>query len=167
MNTSIILVFAILIALAIGFYIGKLLSKTQSNAEKSNLDGQLTSQTNQLTELKISFQNSQNEKQKVQAEKEEFAILLAKKENDFDNLLDRTKEQKEELKNIMSLPYEDLINKTQELKESITTQVSNLINESKDSEILSKLNRVKDEVSGMLPSRYNFYRLNELKNGLN
>jgi len=67
----------------------------------------------------------------------------------------------------MSLPYEDLINKTQELKESITTQVSNLINESKDSEILSKLNRVKDEVSEMLPSRYNFYRLNELKNGLN
>jgi DNA recombination protein RmuC len=87
MNTSIILVFAILIALTIGFYIGKLLSKTQSNAEKSNLDGLLTSQTNQLTELKISFQNLQNEKQKIQTEKEEFAILLAKKENDFDNLL--------------------------------------------------------------------------------
>ena len=59
MNTSIILIFAILIALIIGFYIGKLLSKTQSNVEKSNLDGQLTSQTNQLTELKISFQDLQ------------------------------------------------------------------------------------------------------------
>mgnify|MGYP000138201192 CR=1 FL=1 len=57
MNTSIILIFAILSALTIGFYIGKLLSKTQSNAEKSNLDGQLTSQTNQLSELKISFQS--------------------------------------------------------------------------------------------------------------
>jgi DNA recombination protein RmuC len=119
MNTSIILVFAILIALAIGFYIGKLLSKTQSNAEKSNLEGQLTSQTNQLTELKISFQNLQNEKQKVQAEKEEFAILLAKKENDFDNLLDRTKEQKEELNHLQekfSKEFENLANKILEEK---------------------------------------------------
>lgn len=119
MNTSIILVFAILIALTIGFYIGKLLSKTQSNAEKSNLDGQLTSQNNQLTELKISFQNLQNEKQKIQTEKEEFAILLAKKENDFDNLLDRTKEQKEELNHLQekfSKEFENLANKILEEK---------------------------------------------------
>jgi DNA recombination protein RmuC len=119
MNTSIILVFAILIALAIGFYIGKLLSKTQSNAEKSNLDGQLTSQTNQLSELKISIQNLQNEKQKVQAEKEEVAILLAKKENDFDNLLDRTKEQKEELNHLQekfTKEFENLANKILEEK---------------------------------------------------
>jgi DNA recombination protein RmuC len=119
MNTSIILVFAILIALTIGFYIGKLLSKTQSNAEKSNLDGLLTSQTNQLTELKISFQNLQNEKQKIQTEKEEFAILLAKKENDFDNLLERTKEQKEELNHLQekfSKEFENLANKILEEK---------------------------------------------------
>jgi DNA recombination protein RmuC len=119
MNTSIILVFAILIALTIGFYIGKLLSKTQSNAEKSNLDGQLTSQTNQLTELKISFQNLQNEKQKIQTEKEEVAILLAKKENDFDNLLERTKEQKEEINHLQekfSKEFENLANKILEEK---------------------------------------------------
>ncbi|MES2863331.1 MAG: DNA recombination protein RmuC [Bacteroidota bacterium] len=119
MNTSIILVFAILVSLAIGFYIGKLLSKTQSNAEKSNLDGQLTSQNNQLSELKISFQNLQIEKQKVQAEKEEFAILLAKKENDFDNLLDRTKEQKEEINQLQekfSKEFENLANKILEEK---------------------------------------------------
>ena len=119
MNTSIILVFAILVSLAIGFYIGKLLSKTQSNAEKSNLDGQLTSQTNQLSELKISFQHLQIEKQKVQTEKEEFAILLAKKENDFDNLLDRTKEQKEEINQLQekfSKEFENLANKILEEK---------------------------------------------------
>ena len=119
MNTSIILVFAILVSLAIGFYIGKLLTKTQSNAEKSNLDGQLTSQNNQLSELKISFQNLQIEKQKVQAEKEEFAILLAKKENDFDNLLDRTKEQKEEINQLQekfSKEFENLANKILEEK---------------------------------------------------
>jgi DNA recombination protein RmuC len=119
MNTSILLVFAILVSLAIGFYIGKLLSKTQSNAEKSNLDGQLTSQNNQLSELKISFQHLQIEKQKVQTEKEEFAILLAKKENDFDNLLDRTKEQKEEINQLQekfSKEFENLANKILEEK---------------------------------------------------
>lgn len=119
MNTSIILVFAILIALGIGFYVGKLLSKTQSNAEKSNLEGQLTSQSHQLGELKISFQNLQNEKQKIQTEKEEVAILLAKKENDFDNLIDRTKEQKEEINQLQekfSKEFENLANKILEEK---------------------------------------------------
>ncbi len=119
MNTSILLVFAILVSLAIGFYIGKLLTKTQSNAEKSNLDGQLISQNNQLSELKISFQNLQIEKQKVQAEKEEFAILLAKKENDFDNLLERNKEQKQEVNELQekfSKEFENLANKILEEK---------------------------------------------------
>ena len=119
MNTSILLVFAILISLAIGFYIGKLLTKTQSNAEKSNLDGQLTSQNNQLSELKISFQNLQIEKQKIQAEKEEFAILLAKKENDFDNLLERNKQQKQEVNELQekfSKEFENLANKILEEK---------------------------------------------------
>jgi DNA recombination protein RmuC len=119
MNTSIILVFAILIALTIGFYIGKLLSKTQSNAEKSNLEGQLTSQSHQLAELKSSIQNLQIEKQKTQTEKEELAILLAKKENDFDNLLERTKEQKEEINHLQekfSKEFENLANKILEEK---------------------------------------------------
>ena len=119
MDTSILLVFAILISLAIGFYIGKLLTKTQSNAEKINLDGQLTSQNNQLSELKISFQNLQIEKQKIQAEKEEFAILLAKKENDFDNLLERNKEQKQEVNELQekfSKEFENLANKILEEK---------------------------------------------------
>jgi DNA recombination protein RmuC len=119
MNTSIILVFAILIALSIGLYIGKLLSKTQSNAEKSNLEGQLTSQSHQLAELKSSIQNLQIEKQKTQTEKEEFAILLAKKENDFDNLLDRTNEQKDEINKLQdkfTKEFENLANKILEEK---------------------------------------------------
>ncbi|SEP56113.1 DNA recombination protein RmuC [Flavobacterium urocaniciphilum] len=140
MNTSIILVFAILVSLAIGFYIGKLLSKTQSNAEKSNLDGQLTSQNIQLSELKNSFQNLQNEKQKLQAEKEEFAILLAKKENDFDNLLERTKEQKEELTNLQekfTKEFENLANKildekTQKFTEQNKENLKNILSPLQD-----------------------------------
>jgi DNA recombination protein RmuC len=56
----------------------------------------------------------QIEKQKVQTEKEEFAILLAKKENDFDNLLERNKEQKQEVNELQekfSKEFENLANK--------------------------------------------------------
>ena len=140
MNTSIILVFAILVSLAIGFYIGKLLSKTQSNAEKSNLDGQLISLNQQLSELKISMQHLQIEKQKIQAEKEEFAILLAKKENDFDNLLERTKEQKEELNNLQekfTKEFENLANKildekTQKFTEQNKENLKNILSPLQD-----------------------------------
>ena len=36
-----------------------------------------------------------------------------------------------------------------------------------DNELKIKLDNVKKEVSGMSPSKYNYYRLTELKNGLN
>ena len=96
-------------------------------------------------------------------------LLNAVLANNFNVLYSNTlsESEKGELKNILSLPYDELIGKTTELKESITTQVTSLINESKDSELLTKLNKVKEEVRGMFPTRYNYYRLIELKNGLN
>jgi hypothetical protein len=96
-------------------------------------------------------------------------LLNAVLANNFNVLYSNTlsESQKEELKNILSIPYEDLVNKTVELKESIVNQVSTLLSESNDTELSNKLNVVKDEVTLMSPSRYNYYRLNELKNGLN
>jgi hypothetical protein len=96
-------------------------------------------------------------------------LLNAVLANNFNVLYSNTlsESQKEELKNILSIPYEDLVNKTTELKESIVKQVSSLLSESNDTELSNKLNTVKDEVTLMSPSRYNYYRLNELKNGLN
>ena len=96
-------------------------------------------------------------------------LLNAVLANNFNVLYSNTlsESQKEELKNILSIPYEDLVNKTSELKESIIDQVSTLLNESSDNDLSTKLKAVKDEVNQMHPSRYNYYRLNELKNGLN
>lgn len=96
-------------------------------------------------------------------------LLNAVLTNNFNVLYSNTlsESQKEELKNILSIPYEDLITKTSELKESIISQVSTLISESSEKDLSTKLNAVKDEVTQMHPSRYNYYRLNELKNGLN
>ena len=89
--------------------------------------------------------------------------------NNFNVLYSNTlsESQKEELKNILSIPYDELLIKTKELQESIINQVSSILTESNDSELKTKLNKVKDEVSQMTTSKYNYYRLTELKNGLN
>ena len=96
-------------------------------------------------------------------------LLQAVLANNFNVLYSNTlsESQKEELKNILSISYDDLITKSNELHESIINQVSTLLSESNDTDLSTKLNAVKDEVSQMSPSRYNYYRLNELKNGLN
>lgn len=96
-------------------------------------------------------------------------LLNAVLANNFNALYSNTlsESQKEELKNILSISYDDLITKSNELAESVIKQVSTLLSESNDTDLSTKLNAVKDEVTQMSPSRYNYYRLNELKNGLN
>ena len=96
-------------------------------------------------------------------------LLNAVLTNNFNVLYSNTlsESEKEELKNILSISYDDLIVKSNELHESILEKVSTLITESKDSDLTNRLKAVRDEVSQMSPSRYNYYRLTELKNGLN
>ncbi len=96
-------------------------------------------------------------------------LLNAVLANNFNVLYSNTlsESQKEELKNILSISYEDLITKTSELQESILTKVDSLLIESNDLELKNKLDSVKKEVNEMSPSRYNYFRLSELKNGLN
>ncbi len=95
-------------------------------------------------------------------------LLNAVLTNNFNVLYSNTlsEQQKEELKNILSLSQEELLTKTTELKESIINQVSTLISESNETDLSTKLMKVKDEVNEMFPSKLNYYRLTELKNGL-
>ena len=97
------------------------------------------------------------------------SLLNAVLTNNFNVLYSNTlsESEKEELKNILSLSHEDLLTKTTELKESIINQVSTLISESNETDLSTKLMKVKDEVNEMFPSKLNYYRLTELKNGLN
>ncbi len=96
-------------------------------------------------------------------------LLNAVLANNFNVLYSNTlsESQKEELKNILSISHEDLITKTSELQESILNKVDSLLTESNDLELKNKLDSVKKEVNEMSPSRYNYFRLSELKNGLN
>jgi hypothetical protein len=96
-------------------------------------------------------------------------LLNAILANNFNILYTQTlsETEKEELKNILSIPYDDLITKSNELAESVINQVSTLLSETTETDLSNKLKAVKDEVTQMSPSRYNYYRLNELRNGLN
>lgn len=89
--------------------------------------------------------------------------------NNFNVLYNNTltNEQREELKNILSLSNEDINTKTEELKESLLSKIDTLLNESTDDEMKSKLKNVKEEVNNKGTSRINYFRLVELKNGLN
>jgi hypothetical protein len=97
------------------------------------------------------------------------SLLNAILANNFNVLYSNTlnEEQKKELKNILSMSYDDLVTKTNELQESILNQVDSIMTESSDLDMKNKLDDVKKEVNEISPSRYNYYRLTELKNGLN
>lgn len=118
----------------------------------------------------LTTKKEMNESKKVVYSQNEN-LLHAVLANNFNVLYSNTlsESQQEELKNILSIPNEELESKTIELKESITNQVNTLLSEAvaNDNEIVNKLNRVKNEVEEMETSRYNYYRLTELKNGLN
>lgn len=95
-------------------------------------------------------------------------LLHAVLANNFNVLYNNnlSEEQKSELKNILSISNEELESKTTELKESILNKVGSLLSESSDTELSTKLNKVKEEVQDMTLSKYNYYRLTQLKGGL-
>jgi hypothetical protein len=89
--------------------------------------------------------------------------------NNFNVLFDNTlnEEQKSELKNILSLSNDELEIKTSELREGILNKVETLLSESTNDEFNDKLNQVKGEIMEMELSKYNYYKLTQLKEGLN
>jgi hypothetical protein len=96
-------------------------------------------------------------------------LLQAVLANNFNVLYSNTlsEAEKDRLKDMLSISYDEITTKTKELKESIINKVSTLLSESNDTDLSNKLKAVKNEVTQMEPTRYNYYRLNELKNGLN
>lgn len=124
MPETISLLLAFVIALAIGVYIGKIVFSSKAAADKKVSEERNNSLLTQIEQLK---QQSQNEllgleKQLVQAHaerdslrqaKDALSIQLTKKETDFDNLLERMREQRQE---------------TDELREKFTKEFENLAN---------------------------------------
>lgn len=77
-----------------------------------------------------------------------------------------SKNDKEEFRKFMAMSDDELNNKTNELKEAILNKINGLLNESSDSELTSKLEKVKEEVNNTNTSRYNLFKLIELEKGI-
>ena len=136
MSQTLLIIAVFILALAIGFFMGKMLSKAESQSQKSGLEERVNGLLGQIEQLKNQFQQEKNqfekaiaqlnlEKENVQKEKEAFAIHLAKKENDFDNLLERNKEQKHEVEQLQekfTKEFENLANKILEEKTNKFTE---------------------------------------------
>jgi hypothetical protein len=94
------------------------------------------------------------------------AIMANNFNTSFNNQLNE--EEKKELKKILSYSDTELKNKTKKLKQSINEQIEKLLNENDANKDLQlKLKDVSKEVNEMDISKYNLYKLQELKNGLN
>lgn len=64
------------------------------------------------------------------------------------------------------MDYDELIDNSKKLSEEILSKINKLISESRDDEMIKKLNDVKLQVKDIKPNKYNYYKLTELKNGL-
>ncbi len=136
MNNTIITLASILIALTAGIFIGKLIFSAGSTVIKSQLEEKLASLTNQYLILKEQsgcekaaseklLQQVNAEKETIRSEKDSLAIRLTKKERDFENLLERTLEHKQEVEKLQekfTKEFENLANKIMEEKSAKFTE---------------------------------------------
>jgi DNA recombination protein RmuC len=136
MTNTLLVLASFIIALVAGVFLGKFLfsasAKTAVATYEEKLNG-LLSQIEQLKSLLLSDKNTfenrihqlQTEKENLRNEKEAIAIQLSKKEVDFDNLLERSKEQKQEVEHIQekfAKEFENLANKILEEKTTKFTE---------------------------------------------
>ena len=136
MPDTITLLLAFIIALALGIFIGKLIFSSKSASDRKVLEERNNSLLNSIEQLK---QQSQNEKLGIEKQlvqigaerdslrtaKDALTVQLTKKETDFDNLLERMREQRvetDELREKFTKEFENLANKILEEKSTKFTE---------------------------------------------
>lgn len=131
---SFLLVFSV--ALGLGLFIGKLLFSARFDTQKISLEEKINAAQHLLqqqkeqaildkTTFEKQLQNSLQEKEIIRNEKDSLAIQLSKKEVDFDNLLERHKEQKNEVEQLQekfTKEFENLANKILDEKSNKFTE---------------------------------------------
>lgn len=125
MSASLYIIFAFVIALFIGIFIGKTLLAANSNSDKASLEEKINGLLQQIEQFKSQLNQTVQEREKIRAEKESLAIQLSKKETDFENLWERNKEQKEEVEKLQekfTKEFENLANKILEEKTNKFTE---------------------------------------------
>ena len=110
---------------AIGFYIGKILTKLTSEKEKATLEerASLIEQSKEI--LDINFDKLQKELKQVQEEKENLSILNTRQDSELLNLnqkLNENKKEVEKLQDKFTKEFENLANKILEEKSTKFTK---------------------------------------------
>ena len=132
MNEVIITVLVSFLSFIIGFFCAKWISKSKNSSDKQSLMDKINTLeiiSNSEKEEKIRMQEflqkqieqTQIEREQIRTEKEVLSIQLSKKEADFDHLLERNKEQKQEVEGLQkkfTTEFENLANKILEEKSS-------------------------------------------------
>jgi DNA-binding ferritin-like protein len=87
---------------------------------------------------------------------------------DFNGYYSRvlSEDDKKKLKDILNLNNDDIATRSKELSEDILGKISKILSESTDDELKTKLKNVEEEIQNIKPTKYNYYKLMELKNGL-
>ena len=119
MDNSITLLLVFIVAIFIGVFVGKFIFSTQGKTDKASLEEKINGLLQQVEQQKKILQQTEIEREVIRKEKENFAILLSKKEVDFENLWERNKEQKEEVEKLQekfTKEFENLANKILEEK---------------------------------------------------
>ncbi len=75
-------------------------------------------------------------------------------------------EQKGIFNKIVSMTNEELVLEMESIKKELNNKLDSLLKESTEDSVVSKLNNVKSEVDKSENTKYNYYKLIELKNGL-
>ena len=125
MSSTISILFVFIVALAIGIFIGKLLFSSKLNSENAFLEEKIKSISQQMGQYENQIQNIVLERDALRNEKEAITIQLTKKEADFDHLLERNKEQKEEVEKLQekfTKEFENLANKILDEKSNKFTE---------------------------------------------
>ena len=125
MSQTLFVLAAFVIALFIGIYIGKILFSANAKSERAALEEKNNGLSFQIEELKTQLVTSNSEKEIIRTEKEAINIQLSKKENDFENLWERNKEQKDEVEKLQekfTKEFENLANKILEEKSTKFTE---------------------------------------------
>ena len=111
--------------LVLGFFIGKLLSGNQAAASLAQKEEQIRQLNLQWEQMQQHLKNLTAEKEQFRNEREAVAMQLTKKEVDFDNLLERNKEYRQEVEQLQekfTKEFELLANKILEEKTTKFTE---------------------------------------------
>jgi len=125
-----IIIIGFILTLVIGIFIGRTIAASRSLSDKMILEEKLVALSSQSDYIKQQFQTDKDnlekqissligERENIRTEKDVLAIQLSKKETDFDHLLERHSEQKQEVNQLQekfTKEFENLANRILEEK---------------------------------------------------